>query len=209
MRNFLRLFFYLLYHQFAWSYDLVAAVVSLGRWKSWVFSVMPYLNGRILEIGFGPGHLQQAFGPLGLAAFGLDESLQMSRMARRRLHRKGYPVRLARGAAKKLPFPENSFESVVATFPTEYIFEPPTLAEIRRVLAPGGQLVITPSAWITGTGQLERLAAWLFKVTGQAGMLEAVIPAIQAQIRRGGFAVRHEVLDLVGSRVLVVIATKR
>jgi len=58
---------------------------------------------------------------------------------------------------------------VAATFPSEYIFEPQTLAEIRRVLRPGGKLVIIPSAWITGQGWLEQLAAELFRVTGQAG----------------------------------------
>ncbi|NMC80811.1 MAG: hypothetical protein GYA59_15725, partial [Chloroflexi bacterium] len=39
----LKVFFDLLYHSFAWTYDGVAAVVSLGRWKGWVYSVIPFL----------------------------------------------------------------------------------------------------------------------------------------------------------------------
>src|SRR5689334_21291852 len=60
MRALLHIFFYLLYHPFAAAYDLVASTVSLGRWKDWILSVIPFLEGnQILEIGHGPGHLQR------------------------------------------------------------------------------------------------------------------------------------------------------
>jgi ubiquinone/menaquinone biosynthesis C-methylase UbiE len=204
--SFFQIFFHLLYHQFAWMYDLVAALVSLGRWKTWVGSALPYIEGRVLEIGFGPGHLQVSMHAAGLAAFGLDESRQMARQARRRLHRQGYSFNLSRGLAQHLPFSKAVFDTVVATFPSEYIFAPDTLAEIRRVLVPGGRLVILPSAWITGSSLLERLAAGLFTVTGQAGVLDAVIPSIQARLRASGFETRHELVETPGSRVLVFIA---
>ena len=202
-----RSFFYLLYHQFAWTYDLVAALVSLGRWRSWVSSVLPHLDGRVLEIGFGPGHLQQSLNGRGLTAYGIDESRQMAAQANRRLHRHHYPANLACGFAQQLPFPKNSFDTVVATFPTEYIFQLQALREIRRVLAPSGSLVVAPTAWITGTGLLERLAAWLFTVTGQAGAIEATLPGMQARIRSAGFSVRYELVELKGSRVLLIIAS--
>ena len=64
---FLRFFFHLLYHQFAWTYDWVAAGVSLGRWNEWVRSILPYMQeGRILELGHGPGHLQAELLKTGL-----------------------------------------------------------------------------------------------------------------------------------------------
>lgn len=202
-----RTFFHLLYHQFAWTYDLVAALVSLGRWQAWVRSGLPYLDGRVLEIGFGPGHLQLSLRDRGQTVFGLDESRQMASQARRRLRRRGFPVNLTRGYAQKIPFLKSSFNSVVATFPTEYIFELPALQEIRRVLAPGGKLVLVPTAWITGTGLLERLTAWLFTVTGQTTALEASLQPMQACIRSAGFEVHHELVDLEGSRVLILLAT--
>jgi len=208
MRKMLGIFFNLLYHPFAWMYDLVAGIVSLGRWRGWVLQARPFLRGRVLELGFGPGHLQEALEQAGLEAFGLDESRPMARQARRRLRRQKYPVRLANGYAQGLPFQGNSFDCVAATFPSEYIFEAQTLAEIRRVLRPHGRLVIVPSAWITGRGWLEQLAAGLFHATGQAGALEPMLTTVKYRIAASGLAVRHELVETDWSRVLVIIGEK-
>jgi ubiquinone/menaquinone biosynthesis C-methylase UbiE len=205
----LRVFFYLLYHQLAWTYDWVAAVVSIGAWQNWVLSVLPYLEeGRCLELGHGPGHLQQALWDkkdASLAVFGLDASPQMGRIANRRLKRSGVSPNLVNGFAQNLPFPEGTYRCVVATFPTEYIFNPSTLAEIHRVLAPGGRLVVLTSAFITGQRQREKTAAWLFKVTGQSSPLDR---RLLEPARQAGFRVRVEEIKLNTSVVILCIAEK-
>jgi ubiquinone/menaquinone biosynthesis C-methylase UbiE len=81
----LRPIYYLLYHQFAWAYDFVASLVSLGQWRDWVRTALPHLNGRVLELGFGPGHLQVEMQKRGLIPFGVDESRFMARQASQRL----------------------------------------------------------------------------------------------------------------------------
>jgi hypothetical protein len=68
---------------------------------------------------------------------------------------------------------------------------------------------VIPSAWITGQGWLERLAAGLFRATGQAGALELVLPGMKRRIAESGFEVRHELVEAEGSRVLVVIGEKQ
>src|SRR6266540_6656752 len=88
VKTILRFFFRLLYHQFAFTYDLVAATVSFNRWKDWVMSVIPFIKGnRILEIGHGPGHLQRILLSRNLVTVGIDESAQMGHLAKRNLTR--------------------------------------------------------------------------------------------------------------------------
>jgi ubiquinone/menaquinone biosynthesis C-methylase UbiE len=208
----LRIFFALLYHQFAWIYDWVAAIVSLGKWQEWVLAILPYLEGsNILELGHGPGHLQAALLKIGdstiqkISVFGLDQSPQMGRIARRRLTHLGVSPSLVNGYAQLLPFSNGFFNQVVATFPTEYIADPSTLAEIWRVLAPGGKLVILPLAWITGQRWRERLVAWVSRITGQSPHWDeaALTPFLKA-----GYQVQAERVKLQSSEVLILIATR-
>ncbi len=70
-------------------------------------------------------------------------------------------------------------------------------------------MVIVSMAWVTGTRPLERLMAWLFRVTGEApGMPGPLSVEMAARFRRAGFRVRSELVEIPGSRVLVVVAEK-
>ena len=142
LHTILRIIYQLLYHSFAWSYDLVAASVSFGKWNNWVKEVLPLISGKkVLEIGFGPGHLQVELIQRGFQVFGLDESEQMVRQAARRIKNQQQTANLTRGLAQCMPFPEY-FETIVATFPSDYIFDPKTIKEINQVLSPDGVLII-------------------------------------------------------------------
>ena len=203
---FLRIFFHLLYHQFAWTYDWVAAGVSLGRWDEWVKSILPYIQeGRILELGHGPGHLQVELLRMGLKSFGLDASPQMSHQAMNRLQKLGFASKLVRGFAQALPFEEGTFQTVVATFPSEYIVDPRTLIEIERVLEPGGQVIILALAWITGEKWLERAAGGLFRVTGQSPEWE---DRFLEPVRDAGFLAHVDWVDLETSRLAIIVGQK-
>lgn len=164
-RALIRRLFHHFYREFAWTYDGVAWAVSAGLWRRWVLAALPLLQGRILELGFGPGHLQRALADRPGVA-GLDASPQMTAMAARHLRRAGHTPRLARGIAQRLPFPDAAFETVVATFPAEYILDPATHAEIRRVLAAGGRLVVVPFAELD-PGALARLIDLAYALTLQ------------------------------------------
>lgn len=212
LTRFLRIFFHFLYHSFAWSYDLVAWTVSLGRWKDWGKSVLPFIAGtRILELGHGPGHLQRLLLDLNLFAVGLDESQQMGYLTKKRLLHNGYThARLARGVAQSLPFPAASFDTVVSTFPTEYIFERSTMLEVYRTLTNGGRFIVLPAAWIIGNSLMERYAAGLFRVTGQAPSepVEIISERLKEPFAEAGFAVKVEQVEVKSSLVLILIGTK-
>ncbi len=139
----IRWLFHRLYHELAWSYDLIAWLVSGGYWHRWVLAAVPVLRGRTLELGCGPGYLQRALAERA-DVIGLDLSPFMLRRAAR------FSRRLIRADARRLPFADASFDTVCATFPAEYILDPNTQAEIRRVLTADGQLVIVDGGRLEG-----------------------------------------------------------
>lgn len=198
----LRFFFYLLYHPLAFAYDLVAWLVSMGQWKHWIYTALPYLSGpRVLELGHGPGHLQLALRSGGLTTMAIDRSPQMGRLASRRLLRAGFAPDLSRGSASQLPFRTAEFDQVVATFPTEYIYQGETLAEIRRVLQPAGQLIVVPVAWLRSRTLWGFLARWLYRITGQAPQWNA---SFSDRLRRAGFSVEEKLILLPHSEVMLL-----
>lgn len=208
------IFFHLLYHQFAWAYDWVADIVSLGRWKKWIFTLIPYLGtSNVLELGPGPGHLQLALKGESLTGIGIDSSPQMIGIAAKRLINHDYPPNLVIGQSQYLPFVSGFFEQVLATFPSNFIVDKKTLHEVWRVLISSGELIVIPAAWITGRAPLEMFAAWLFRITGQVPS-DKVEDLDEGQFssfidREGlGFNLKTEIVDLESSQVLVIRAEK-
>ena len=225
MRRLLRFFFYLLYHPFAFAYDLVAATVSVGRWKDWVLSVVPFIEGnRILEIGHGPGHLQYVLLSRNLFAVGMDESAPMGRLAKRNLARRLFPSKhsnssrqhaytqtnLTRGIAQDLPLSNESFDTVVATFPSEYITDEHTLTGVKRCLINGGRFIVLPVAMLMGRGILDRLMSAVFRVTHQApdDPIEIFSKRFERPFLEAGFQVEIKQVEVKSSLLLIVIATK-
>lgn len=129
-----------LYAELAWSYDAVSWVASGGRWRVWQRQALPLLRGPdVLEIGVGPGHLLAELDARGFHAVGLDRSPAMLRRARQR-------GTVVGGDARALPFAPDSFDSILVTFPSGYIYGVAFWAEIARVLRPGGAVVILEGA---------------------------------------------------------------
>ena len=204
MKVFLRLFFKLLYHQFAFTYDLVATAVSFNRWKDWTREILPLIKGtRILELGYGPGHLHRLLRRDGWFAVGIDESPQMTRLARRNTDGK---ANLTRGLAQHLPFANDSFDTIVSTFPSEYIFDPRALAEARRCLMDRGRLIVLPVAM-----PKNRLLEWLYKITGESPSEseEIVKKKLKEPFVKANFETEIIIRDMQSSRLFIIIATRR
>jgi SAM-dependent methyltransferase len=107
---------------------------------------------RVLDIGSGPGLLASEMaaeaGPGG-AVHGLDPSESMLAIARRQaLPPDSAPVAFSVGDACRLPFDTGSFDAAVSTQVYEYVSEiAAALAEARRVLRPGGRLLVLDTDW--------------------------------------------------------------
>jgi ubiquinone/menaquinone biosynthesis C-methylase UbiE len=188
--RFVRFGFFLLYNPFAFTYDWVSFIVSMGAWREWVRSSLDHINpdGLTLELAHGTGNLQLDMAQRRIAAVGYDLSANMGRIARRKLRSHALPVHLARGKAQQLPFAEETFINIIATFPSEYIVAPDTLHECWRVLQPGGVMVVVPAASFTAGGAGRSLLEALYRATGQqSGRMtaHAVITAnLQEQAQR-------------------------
>jgi ubiquinone/menaquinone biosynthesis C-methylase UbiE len=167
----------------AWTYDLVAWLVSCGHWKAWGRAAIPHLQGqRVLELAHGPGHLLVAMCQAGFLPVGLDLSPQMGRLARNRLYRSSIPMPpLVRARAQALPFRASSFDSVVSTFPTEFIFDPATLKEMARVMGQAGRVVVVTNVMFNASLPA-RLLKWVYQVSYQQeppplGLVDALADA--------------------------------
>ncbi len=205
-RWFLKFAFHLLYYQLAWTYDLVAWLVSFGQWGAWRRTATLFLQeGPILELGYGTGGLIVDMANCGPAPVGLDLSPHMARLARRRLLRQGIALRLVRAHARYLPFPDASFANVVATFPTEFILESQTLASVVRVLQSDGRLVVVAMGYLKGPLPLRRLVEWLYRITGQREIHE---PKLLARLKGFGLAARWEYATLNGASARLLVATR-
>ncbi len=189
-----------LYHELAWAYEAAAWTVSAGRWDGWRRLALEQAQGRVLELGFGPGALLAEGGRRGLNMVGLEPSSAMQRQAARRLAAAGVRPPRVQGRSQALPFAGAAFDTVLSTFPAGYIFSPATAREVARVLRPGGRLVVV-GPWVRLT------------TAAQPGLFYgAPAPGIQAlfaeTLAAAGLASEWREAADGPARVGVVIATR-
>ncbi len=113
--------------------------ILFGDTREWVCS---QATGDVLEVAIGTG-LNLAHYPEAVRLTGIDWSTEMLEHARRRAAKLGRTVDLREGDAEALRFPDASFDTVVCTFSLCAIpGERTAIAEMARVLRPGGRLLL-------------------------------------------------------------------
>lgn len=176
----IRCAFWVLYNPLARIYDWVSWAVSLGHWREWQRAALPELRGRqVLELAFGTGDLLLDLHKAGYHPTGIDLSPAMGRFAQRKLAKVGLALPLVRGRAQQLPFAAASFDSVLCTFPAEFIASAETLHQIARVLCPEGRAVIVAMGKLVSNDPWARLLEWLYWITGQRGPLPDLRPTLE------------------------------
>src|SRR6201999_591956 len=104
---------------------------------------LTHATGRLLMIGLGPGTDLKFVPPAVTSVTAVEPVAAFRRMASRLAHRRGIAVDVVDGTGESIPFPDNSFDSVhVGLVLCSVDDVAATLREIRRVLAPGGRLVV-------------------------------------------------------------------
>jgi SAM-dependent methyltransferase len=103
---------------------------------------------RLLDLGTGTGTLARGFARRGCRVTGLDPSEPLLETARRLSEREGLRIDFRVGRAEDLDWPDHSFDVVSAGQCWHWFDRPRAAAQCRRVLVPGGSLVICHFDWL-------------------------------------------------------------
>lgn len=182
---------------------------AVSRFNAWFFAAFDrYINhitrhhkraafeglagGRVVEIGAGVG-ANLGYLPPGAELVAVEPSLAMHAALRQRCARAGVPVTIHPWGAEHLPLPDDSADVVICSLVLCTVPEPEqVLAEVRRVLRPGGTFrfvehVAAPHRGLRRLVQraLHRPWAWLFEgcqlsrhttdLVGKAGFQDVVL----------------------------------
>jgi len=132
------------------KYDVMNDLMSMGLhrvWKTYTIAASRVREGdRVLDIAGGTGDLARAFahkvGPSGMVVH-TDINEAMLRTGRDRLLDEGLALPTTLCDAEALPFASNSFDVVIVAFGLRNMtHKDKALAEMQRVLKPGGRLLV-------------------------------------------------------------------
>lgn len=146
------------FHSVAAKYDVMNDLMSAGLhrvWKAFTIAQAGIRPGfKVLDIAGGTGDLARAFakkaGPSG-EVWLTDINESMLREGRNRLINEGMLLPTMLCDAEKLPFPDNYFDRVSVAFGLRNMtHKDQALAEMRRVLKPGGKLLVLEFSKVAG-----------------------------------------------------------
>jgi arsenite methyltransferase len=159
---------------------------------------------HVIDIGTGPGllaaEIAAAVGPGGLVC-GIDVSESMLALAEARASQPGGArIELRQAGANQLPVAEAAFDAAVSTQVFEYVIDVPgALAEIHRVLRPGGRVLVLDTDWdsiVWRSGDDRRMARVL--TVWEEHLVDPHLPrTLRGSLEAAGFEVaRPQVLPL-------------
>ncbi len=155
---------------FPYVYRLGQPVFDRLFYNRYRRAAIAHATGRLLMVGLGPGTDLKFVPPAVTAVAAVEPVAAFRRMASRLAGRHGVAVEVVDGAGESIPFPDNSFDSVhIGLVLCSVDDVAATLREIRRVLVPGGRLVVLEHVRGEGaTGRLQDLVAgpWSWLAAG-------------------------------------------
>jgi ubiquinone/menaquinone biosynthesis C-methylase UbiE len=171
-----------------WLYDLLSRRAERGEIGARRRRLLGPLEGEVIELGAGTGasvpHYQRA-----RRVVAVEPDPGMARRLRARLGEAKVPIETVGASVESLPYPDESFDAAVVTFVLCSVDDPDrALAEIHRVLRPGGSLVFMEHVRGEGrTGRWQRRLTPLHrKLAGNCHLDRETL----ASIERAGFDAR-------------------
>lgn len=139
-----------------WRYDLIVALANWVMFRGKLHDLFTRAldlaqlrpGESVLDVGCGTGILllqaRQRVGPAGRAV-GIDPGVRQIEWARRKAARRGIAAEFDVGGIERLPYPDATFDAVLSTMMMHHLpddLKSAGLAEIARVLVPGGRVVV-------------------------------------------------------------------
>ncbi|HEY6007904.1 MAG TPA: methyltransferase domain-containing protein, partial [Geobacteraceae bacterium] len=133
-------------HARQWD-DLARTLLPVPDYRERLLALVPE-GGAVVEVGIGTGGLLPALAAKAGHVIGVDHSPAMLEEARRRLAQAGLAgIDLRLGEMTHLPLPDNGADCAVLNMVLHHAADPAAvLAEVRRILVPGGRLVLADLA---------------------------------------------------------------
>ena len=155
---------------FPYVYRLGQPVFDRLFYNRYRRDAIAHATGRLLMVGLGPGTDLKFAPPAVTSIAAVEPVAAFRRMASSLAGRHGIAVDIVAGTGELIPFPDNRFDSVhIGLVLCSVDDVAATLSEIRRVLAPGGRLVVLEHVRGEGaTGRLQDLVAkpWSWLAAG-------------------------------------------
>jgi ubiquinone/menaquinone biosynthesis C-methylase UbiE len=126
-------------------------------WKEIFTQVLGKDSLNLLDVGTGPGIVAFLLAELGHCVTGVDFSEEMLSNARRNNKALGLNVDFRKGDAENLPFADEAFDAVVSRYVLWTVPDPKkAIREWKRVLKPGGMVIIIDGNWYGNRTTLKR-----------------------------------------------------
>lgn len=147
---------------FPYVYRLGMPIFDRLFYRKFRREAMSNATGRLLMVGIGPGTDLMFVPPAVTSVAAVEPEAAMRRMATALARRHDIDIDVVDGVGESIPFPDNSFDSVhVGLVLCSVDDVPVTLAEIKRVLAPGGRLLVLEH--VRGDGAIGRFQDMIAK----------------------------------------------
>jgi ubiquinone/menaquinone biosynthesis C-methylase UbiE len=129
------------YSRFAPAYDSLIELFPL--WRNWLDNTLPWIQGtRVLEVSCGTGYLLTRYASQ-YDVYAFDLNFDLACIAKNNLQQRALAAHLQVANVEYIPYRDGVFDTVLNTMAfTAYPDGVRALAEISRVLKPGGRLVI-------------------------------------------------------------------